>query len=327
MSDKNFYDILEVKPDATNDEIKKSYRRLSLKYHPDRNINNPDATSKIQKINEAYETLGEENSRTDYDSMLNGEGNGVGININEMDNIFKMFFGGMEGGHMGGFRDGGIRIHRFNSTGGGNGNMHHQMHGFENIMREQNPFMFKPAQPAPIQKDVEISFEESYSGSNKTVSFERISVEHNMQVIESVNISINIPKGIDNNEILIIKNVGNKINAENIGDLQLTIKIVNTTKYIRTGLDLTLKIQLSLKEALCGFSLTEQHISGTTININNMNKEFITKPNTKHMIKGLGMKKNDMSGDLYIEISEVIYPDKISLHNKEIISKILDIPQ
>ena len=53
MSD-NFYEILECPETSTIDEIKKSYRRLSMIYHPDKNKNNPDATAKFQKINEAY---------------------------------------------------------------------------------------------------------------------------------------------------------------------------------------------------------------------------------------------------------------------------------
>ena len=54
-----FYKILEISSDASNDEIKKAYRKLSLKYHPDRNPNDPLAVGIFQKINEAYETLGD----------------------------------------------------------------------------------------------------------------------------------------------------------------------------------------------------------------------------------------------------------------------------
>lgn len=59
----NFYEILEVPETSSIDEIKKSYRRLSMIYHPDKNKNNPEATSKFQKISEAYETLGDNDKK------------------------------------------------------------------------------------------------------------------------------------------------------------------------------------------------------------------------------------------------------------------------
>jgi hypothetical protein len=69
---------------------------------------------------------------------------------------------------------------------------------------------------------------------------------------------------------------------------------------------------MSLKEALCGFSLSEKHINGTTININNMNKEAVAKPGTRQIIKDMGIK-NNVTGNLCIEITEIVYPDKITL--------------
>jgi DnaJ-class molecular chaperone len=101
------------------------------------------------------------------------------------------------------------------------------------------------------------------------------------------------------------------------------IKVINNTKYTRSGMDLVLKIKLSLKEALCGFSL-EKHINGT-ININNMNKEAVAKPGTRQIIKDMGIRKNNVTGNLCIEITEIVYPDKITLENKETISRILEV--
>ena len=59
----NFYEILEIPETANPEDIKKSYRRLSMMYHPDKNKNNPDATSKFQQISEAYETLGDKDKK------------------------------------------------------------------------------------------------------------------------------------------------------------------------------------------------------------------------------------------------------------------------
>ena len=68
----NHYETLGVSNEATDIEIKKAYRSLSLKYHPDRNNNSEEATAKFQKINEAYETLSDENKRMQYNMELEG---------------------------------------------------------------------------------------------------------------------------------------------------------------------------------------------------------------------------------------------------------------
>ena len=70
MSD-NLYEILELPETSSIDEIKKSYRRLSMLYHPDKNKNNPDSTAKFQKISEAYETLGDPEKKQESDNMQN----------------------------------------------------------------------------------------------------------------------------------------------------------------------------------------------------------------------------------------------------------------
>jgi molecular chaperone DnaJ len=108
----NFYNILGVNENASHDEIKKAYRSLSLKFHPDKNPS-PEATEKYKLINEAYGILGDEQKRKQYEMeqknpfmrMAGGMGGMAGhggININEVDEIFKTFFGGTPFG-MGGF--------------------------------------------------------------------------------------------------------------------------------------------------------------------------------------------------------------------------------
>ena len=67
MTEKDYYELLEVSRDANGDEIKKSYRRLAMKYHPDRNPGNKEAEAKFKEINEAYDVLKEEKKRADYD--------------------------------------------------------------------------------------------------------------------------------------------------------------------------------------------------------------------------------------------------------------------
>ena len=95
----NFYNTLGLDEKATKEEIKKAYRSLQMKYHPDKNQQSQEAISMTQKINEAYETLGDEQKREEYDQMKNNpftRMNSYGPHNMEgqMDDIFKMFFGG-----------------------------------------------------------------------------------------------------------------------------------------------------------------------------------------------------------------------------------------
>ena len=74
MANKDYYDTVGVNKDASADEIKSAYRRLAKKYHPDLNKDNKDAAEKFKDVNEAYEVLGDEKKRANYDQFGNAEG-------------------------------------------------------------------------------------------------------------------------------------------------------------------------------------------------------------------------------------------------------------
>lgn len=116
MAKRDFYDILGVSKSASADEIKKAYRKVALKYHPDRNPDDKEAEDKFKEAAEAYDVLGNEEKRRKYDQFGHqafggGAGGGGGFHGN-MNDIFDMFgdiFGGGGGGGFGGFGGGGQR--------------------------------------------------------------------------------------------------------------------------------------------------------------------------------------------------------------------------
>jgi molecular chaperone DnaJ len=103
----DYYEILEVSRDATGAEIKKSYRKLAIKYHPDKNPGDPEAEERFKRINEAYDVLGKDEKRQIYDQYGKEglERQGAGFHANSMDDIMDIFnsmFGGGFGGGFGG---------------------------------------------------------------------------------------------------------------------------------------------------------------------------------------------------------------------------------
>ena len=250
------YEILGISKDASDIEIKKAYRSASLKYHPDRN-SSKEAVTKIQEINEAYEILSDNDKKTEYDNQLNGVRTNpfqqMNTNLNtdfgDINSMFNMMFNGRPV-HPGMpnvqvFRNGNSTTHVFTS----NSNMG----------------------PPPIMtKNLEITFEQSYSGCSIPIEIERWVQHDNNKIPEVEQLMIQIPEGVNNNETIILKEIGNR-NQYGKGDVKLIIRINNTTGFKRQNLDLFCDKELSLKEALCGFSFEFIHINGKKLSINNNN--------------------------------------------------------
>ena len=115
---RDYYEVLGVSKGATEDEIKKAYRKIAIKYHPDRNPGDKEAEEKFKEAAEAYNVLHDPKSRQQYDqfgfnSPFSGGGfSDAGFNSMNMDDIFSMF-GDIFGGHgFGGFGGGGSRRHQ-----------------------------------------------------------------------------------------------------------------------------------------------------------------------------------------------------------------------
>jgi len=108
MTEFDYYEILEVSRDCNGTELKKSYRKLAMKYHPDRNPDDKGAEEKFKQINEAYQALSDDEKRAIYDRYgkegLNRQGGGgFGGGMDDMMDIFNSMFGGGGGGFGGGF--------------------------------------------------------------------------------------------------------------------------------------------------------------------------------------------------------------------------------
>jgi len=310
------YEVLEVERDASETDIKKSYRAMSLKWHPDRN-SAPEAKSKFQEISESYDILSDSGRRQQYDDELNGVnrnpfmGGGPGNGeMNDIEQMINMMFGGAG---MPGMRMPQGGIHVFHNGGG---EAHFSMGGGGiNIFQQLQ-------KPPPIIKNIQIPFAQAYSGCTIHIQIEKWTVKNQLRVTELETIYVPIPAGIDDGEIIIIRECGNSINDELKGDVKLVVSIENNTPFIRQGMDLLYKKTLTLKEALTGFSFDVVHINGKTLCMNNHTNHTIIKPGFKKQIPGLGMNRDNNTGCLLIEF-QVEFPESLTEEQTASISEIL----
>jgi DnaJ homolog subfamily B member 4 len=348
---KDFYDTLGVSRNASESEIKKAYRKMSLEFHPDKN-SSPSASSKFQEINEAYETLGDVQKRKQYDMFGNSDG------------PFGGGGGGMPGGMPFGFPPGfhfaggpNIRVHTMNGgrpgPGGPSGpNIAHIFEQFFNgpmggIFEEmesdnqssvpnmpnmpnirifqQGPgsqpgkphFVRSQSPPPPVEKKIPISLEQAYSGFQLKMEVEG-SNDPNETIME-----IQVPSGIEHDEVIIISNKGAS-NQFGRGDLHLHFTIEKHEFFERKNMDLYCKKTISLKEALCGFTISIQHVSGKLIRLSNQ-KQNIVIPGFVREIPNFGMQRPQdgrPTGKLVIEF-DVQYPTTLTVEQKEQLEKIL----
>jgi DnaJ-class molecular chaperone len=297
----NFYDILGVSKNATKDEIKKAYRSLQMKYHPDKNQNSQESNNMTRKINEAYETLGDDTKKNEYDNpnpfmRMNSHGGGGGGMEVPMDDIFNMFFGGQ--GTPFGFpgmpgmpgMPPGAKIHVF----------HGGPMGFQQAMQK----------PIPIIKTVNINMEQVLLGASIPLEIERWLMENGIKVHEKETIYVTVPQGVDDNEIIILRDKGNILNEHVKGDIKIFIKIDNETPFKRVGLDLILDKNITLKESLCGFTFEIKYLNGKSYTLNN-NKGNIIPPEYKKVYPNMGLTREGHKGNMIIHF-HVEFPEKLS---------------
>ena len=296
----DYYKVLGVLESSNQDDIKKAYRKLSLKHHPDRG---GDA-EQFKKINEAYSVLGDKEKRRMYKMQNSNPFAQMGGGVpGDMDPIFKMFFGGGFPGGIPGIPGGMSGMPP--GMGGIPGMPHVQI--FRNGQRVNMNTLQKPS---PIMKTITISLEQSYTGLTYPLQVERWIMINNEKRIEREKVYVKINKGIDSGEIIMIKEKGNMINERLKGDIKLFVKVENKTNMKRDGLNLKYKKEITLKQSLTGFKFDLKHINGKTYTINNEGGNIIPSNYVKE-ISNLGMTRESTTGKLVIEFN-VIFPEKLS---------------
>jgi DnaJ-class molecular chaperone len=271
-----------------------------MKWHPDKNNGSQESINMTQKLNEAYETLGDEKKKEEYDFIrqnpnpfMRMDSGSMGM---PMDDILNMFFsGGIPG------------------MGFPGSNMGFPGHPGANIrIFHGGPMGFQQAipKPQPIIKQVDVNMSQVLSGANVPIEIERWIIENGIKVFESETIYVTIPQGIDDGEMIVLIDKGNVTNQNVKGDVKLQIKITNETDFKRSGLDLILEKNITLKEALCGFSFEINYINGKSYTLNN-NKGNLIPPGYKKMYPNMGLTRGEHKGCMIIHFN-LQFPEKLT---------------
>ena len=348
MSKQDYYETLEVAKGATVEEIKKSYRRLAMKYHPDRNQGNAEAEAKFKEINEAYEILKDDQKRAAYDRYGHAafeQGGGA----NPFDFNFGSGFGDIFSEVFSDFMGGGRRSNR--ASAGSDGE--------------------------DLRYDLEISLEDAFNGLEKEISFPtekvcdkcngfgtkdgkeppvcptcrgsgRVHRQHGFMIMETVcpdcggrgrkvkdacpeckgagtvpyakELKIKVPAGIDDGTRIRLAGEGMPgVGGGTNGDLYIFVTVREHKLYSRQGADLFVQIPVSMACAALGGSVEIPGIDGHKIEVK---VEAGTQSGQRLKIKGEGMPKirSVDKGDLWVEF-KVETPVNLSPRQKELLEE------
>ena len=296
----DYYKILGVNKDASQDDIKKAYKKLARQYHPDLNPNDPDAHRKFQEINEANEVLSDPEKRKKYDQY--------GENWKHADEFEaqRKQYGQQGGGFGGGFSNGGGTYwsssgddgefsdffeSMFGSRRGGGGRSNHRFRG------------------------------QDYTAELHLSLMDAAKTHKQVITVNGKNLRITVPAGVANGQTIKLKGQGGPgMNGGPAGDLYITFIIPDDSRFKRVGDDLYLTVPLNLYTAVLG----GEQIIGTLDSKVKLKVKPGTQNNTKVRLKGKGFpvyKKEGQFGDLIVTYS-IEVPTNLTEKQKELFREI-----
>lgn len=288
----DYYKVLEIDKSATEADIKKAYRKLARKYHPDLNPNNKEAEMKFKEINEANEVLSNPENRKKYDKY--GENWEHGEAYEKARQQQYQYSGGQQGG-FGGFSGGGDYSDFFESMFGG---------GSHRGSRRNVAFKGQD-----FNAELHLDLKDVYTTHKRTLT------------INGKNIRLTIPAGVENGQVIKIAGQGGEgANGGPKGDLYLTFNIENHSNFKLDKHNLYTTVDLDLYTALLGGEITVNTFDGKV----KLTVKPGTQNGTKIKLKGKGFpiyKKEGEHGDLYISY-QIVLPTNLTDKEKELFSEL-----
>lgn len=341
---KDYYKTLGIPKGSTDEDIKKAYRKLALKYHPDKN-KSPGAEEKFKEVAEAYEVLSDKKKRELYDKYgedgLKGRASNGTTNSSQNFTYefhgdpratFAQFFGSsnpfasffdMHNDSL--FNDSLFNDDEFFTSFGGLGNRHGLGGAFRShSFNVHSPLKKEKVQDPPIEHDLYATLEEIYHGCVKKMKISRRVLQPDgTSKKEDKYVSISIKPGWKSGTKVTFQKEGDQSKGKIPADIVFIIRDKPHVWFRREGSDLRYTARLTLKQALCGVIFEVPTMTGEKLRIST--KQEIIKPNTVKRIQGYGLpfpKEPSRKGDLLVAF-DIKFPDKLTPSEKELLNDML----
>ena len=351
---RDYYEVLGVSKTATDDELKKAYRKLAKKYHPDLNPGDKEAEKKFKEANEAYEVLSDSTKRARYDQFghagvdpnygaggpgAGGFGGFGGFDMGDLGDIFEGFFGGGFGSsrraNPNAPRRGGdlqtsctisffeackgvkreISIQRMESCPDCYGSGSEPGHDAQTCPDCHGTGQVRVTQRTPLGSMTSSRPCSRCGGKGKIITNPCKKCNVNGRIRVTKKIEVSIPAGIDDGQTLAVRGQGDSgINGGPAGDLHVTVTVRPDTLFKRDGYDIWCEIPLTYMQAALGDELTVPTIDGKV----NYTIPEGTQPGTVFRLRGKGVQNLNGRGrgDQYVEVT-VEVPKGLSKAQKE----------
>ena len=355
--EKDYYQVLGVPKNASQADIKKAYRKLAQQYHPDANPRNAEAEAKFKDVSSAYDVVGDEEKRKQYDQVRDMVGSGG-------------YFAGGPGGGFGGFPGGGrVRVENFGDIGDLFGDLFGGMRGAGGRTRRQ------AARGADLETEVRVSFEQAMEGANVPVKFRgaarcstcggtgaepgtsptmcpqcggsgQVSVNQGLfqmaqtcprcagsgTVIEHLchtcrgsghvqatrQFQVKVPAGVKDGARIRLAGRGEAPRmGGQPGDLYMVVRVQRHKVFGRKGSDLTLELPVSFPEAALGANVQVPTLDGPVT----LKVPAGTPSGKTFRVRGKGAPTRSGHGDLLVTV-KVDVPHKLSREQKELLRKL-----
>ncbi len=301
MSKKDYYAVLGVPRSASADEIKKAYRKMAMKFHPDKNPGNKKAEDTFKEVTEAYEVLSEPKKREMYDQFG--------------------FAGGGAGAGPGGF-GGGPGMGGFGGFGGGPGGFGQNEDVFADLFGDifggRGPGRARKARGADLRYTLNIAFEDAATGCEKVISF----VRQRSGRDENAKLSVKVPAGVKQGQRLKLAQEGDGAPGPAggvSGDLYVIVNVQDHPLFKREEDDVILEVPISYVDAILGSTAEIPTLTG---------KVALKIPAGTHSgqvfrLKGKGFPKvgGFGSGDMLVK-TQVDTPNSLSGRQKELVEEL-----